>query len=61
MNKGIEYGGMTKIEAQARKKIAKSKHTGVNIKYSKSNSFFKSINDKTKPGKPNPNMSKLKI
>ena len=35
MNKSIEYGGMTKIEAEARKKIAKSKLGGKQIKYSK--------------------------
>lgn len=61
MNKGIEYGGMTKIQAEARKKIAKSKQNGTSIKYSKSNSFFKNINEKIKAGKPNPNISKLKI
>ena len=52
---------MTKIEAEARKKIAKTKNTGKNIKYSKSSSFFNNINDKIKASKPNPNLSKLKV
>ena len=54
---------MTKIEAEARKKIAKSKLGGKQIKYSKSSDFFGNMNSKnsTKPGKPNANISKLKI
>lgn len=61
MNKLIEYGGMTKQEAEARKKIAKTK-TGATMKYNKSNKFFDKLNSKNaKPGKPNPNLNKLKI
>jgi hypothetical protein len=52
---------MTKIEAEARKKIAKTKKTGLNIKYNKSSSFFSNINNKNKADKPNPNISKLKV
>lgn len=61
MHKSIEYGGMTKLEAEARKKIAKTKLDTKSVKYSKSSSFFSNINNKTKAGKPNPNISKLKI
>ena len=61
MNKLIEYGGMTKKEAEARKKIAKTKNN-VTIKYNKSNKFFDKLNTKdSKPGKPNPNLNKIKI
>lgn len=60
-NRSIEYGGLTKYEAEARKKIAKSKSNAHSIKFNKSASFFKSINNKDKAGKPNPNLSKLKI
>ena len=62
MNRSIEYGGITKFEAEARKKITKTKMSSSNVKYSKSNSFFSNINNKSaKAGKPNPNLSKLKV
>lgn len=53
---------MTKIEAEARKKIAKTKMNNT-TKYSKSADFFSKMNNRntTKPGKPNPSISKLKI
>ena len=61
MNKLIEYGGMTKKEAEARKKIAKTKNNAI-VKYNKSNKFFDRLNTKdSKPGKPNANLNKLKI
>lgn len=61
MNRVIEYGGMTKQEAEARKKIAKTKAAATG-KFNKSNNFFSKLNNKdAKPGKPNPNLSKLKI
>lgn len=60
-NRLIEYGGVTKHEAEARKKIAKTKLNAA-VKYDKSNKFFDRLNNRdSKPGKPNPNLSKLKI
>ena len=64
LNKVIEYGGITKFEAQAKKKAQMNnkplKIDGVNMKYNKSSSFFKNINE-NKGGKPNPDISKMKI
>ncbi len=51
---------MTKYEAQARQKILKNKQNAPNIKYNKSASFFKSMNEKAS-AKPNPNINKMKI
>ena len=64
LNKKIEYGGTTKFLAQAKQKaLANSKQLKVdssNMKYNKSGDFFKNLNAK-KDGKPNPNLSKMKI
>jgi hypothetical protein len=64
LNKKIEYGGTTKFLAQAKQKAQMNnkplKVDGVNMKYNKSASFFKNINE-NKRGKPNPDISKMKI
>ena len=53
---------MTKHEAEVQKKMMKNKQDKSGIKYSKSSSFFQGLNTKgTKAGKPNPNISKMKI
>ena len=60
-NRKIEYGGMTKFEAQAKKKIAKNRqNSSVNVKFNKSASFFKNMNEKS-GSKPNPNLRRMKI
>ena len=54
---------MSKVEAQARKKIEKSKK-GKSTKYSQSGQFFKKFQDNISSkdkSKPNPNMNKLKL
>lgn len=59
----IEYGGMSKVEAEARKKIEKSKK-GKSTKYSQSGQFFKKFQDNISSkdkSKPNPNINKLKL
>ena len=55
---------MTKHEAQIRKKMTKNNSQDKSgTKYSKSNSFFKNLNERdgVKPGKPNANLNKMKI
>ena len=43
MNRVVQYGGMTKFEAEARKKIEKGKKINKKIKYSQSGQFFKNL------------------
>lgn len=54
---------MSKVEAEARKKIEKSKK-GKSTKYSQSGQFFKKFQDTISSkdkSKPNPNINKLKL
>ena len=48
LNKKIEYGGLTKVHALAKKKAAINsqsvKSDNSNMKYNKSDSFFKKMN-----------------
>lgn len=63
-NRTIEFGGQTKFEAEARKKIAKNAKTGKKIKYSQSAKFFGALQENTagkKASKPNPNLNKMKM
>ena len=63
MKRVIEYGGMSKVEAEARKKIEKSRK-GKTTKYSQSGQFFRKFQDNIASkdrSKPNPNIGKLKL
>lgn len=64
MNRSIEFGGQTKFEAEARKKIAKNAKTGKKVKYSQSSQFFGALQANTagsKSSKPNPNLNRMKM
>lgn len=63
-NRSIEYGGLTKFEAEARKKILKNKQSAKKVKYSQSGQFFKKLQENTSSkgaSRPNANMNKLKM
>jgi hypothetical protein len=63
MNLSIEYGGLTKFEAETRRKILKNKQSAKKVKYSQSGQLFKSLQENTldkRKSKPNLNINKLK-
>lgn len=60
LNNKIAYGGITKFEAQTRKKILANVEDTAGGKYNKSARFFQAMNEQGS-GKPNPDLGKARI